>query len=95
MFFDLLLPVDAILFLAPVSAFDQRLEEDPRMYRIEDSMHLWREICRNKLLINVNFILFLNKVDLLKKKLESGIQVNKYLTQYKGANTVAEVCKCE
>jgi hypothetical protein len=38
---------------------------------------------------------FLNKVDLLIKKLESGIHLNKYLTQYKGSNTVTEICKCE
>jgi hypothetical protein len=89
------LSVNAILFLAPISAFDQRLEEDPRIYRIEDSMLLWREICRNKLLANTDLVLFLNKVDLLKKKLESGIPLNKYLMQYKGPNTVDEVCKCE
>jgi len=89
-FFD---DVNAILFLAPISAFDQRLEEDPRVYRIEDSMLLWREICRNKLLMNVDLILFLNKVDLLQKKLESGIPLKKYLTQYTGPNTVVEVCK--
>jgi hypothetical protein len=90
-----LLSVNAILFLAPISAFDQRLEEDPNVSRIEDSMLLWREICRNRLLMNVDLILFLNKVDLLRKKLEDGVQFNKYLTQYKDANTVAAVCKCE
>jgi len=58
-------------------------------------MLLWREICRNKLLVNVDLILFLNKIDLLQKKLESGIHLNKYLAQYKGPNTVDEVCKCE
>jgi hypothetical protein len=88
-------PVNAILFLAPISAFDQRLEEDSRVYRIEDSMLLWREICRNKLLVNVDLILFLNKVDLLQKKLESGIPLRKYLTQYTGPNMVTEACKCE
>jgi len=87
--------VNAILFLAPISAFDQLLEEDSRVYRIEDSMLLWREICRNKLLAKVDLILFLNKVDLLQKKLVSGIPLKKYLPQYAGPNTVAEVCKCE
>ena len=87
--------MNAILFLAPVSAFDQRLEEEPKIYRIEDSMLLWREICRNKLLVHVDLILFLNKVDLLIKKLESGIHLNKYLIQYKGSNTATEICKCE
>ena len=93
--FYFILSVNAILFLAPISAFDQRLEEDTRIYRIEDSMLLWREICRNKLLVNVDLILFLNKVDLLRKKLESGIPLKTYLTQYTGANVVEDVCKCE
>ena len=87
--------VNAILFLAPISAFDQRLEEDSKVYRIEDSMLLWREICRNRLLAKVHLILFLNKVDLLQKKLESGIPLKKYLPHYTGPNAVAEVCKCE
>lgn len=87
--------VNAILFLAPISAFDQRLEEDTKVYRIEDSMLLWREICRNKLLFKVHLILFLNKVDLLQKKLENGIPLKKYLPQYTGPNSLAEVCKCE
>jgi hypothetical protein len=39
-------------------------------------------------------ILFLNKIDLLQKKLESGIQLSKYLSHYKGPNTVDDVCKC-
>lgn len=87
--------MNAILFLAPISAFDQLLEEDSRVYRIEDSMLLWREICRNKLLARVDLILFLNKVDLLQKKLVSGIPLKKYVPQYAGPNTVGEVCKCE
>jgi guanine nucleotide-binding protein alpha-1 subunit len=89
------LSVMAIIFLAPISAFDQCLEEDPKVNLLEDSMLLWREICRNELLMNVNLILLLNKVDLLQNKLESGIQLNKYITQYKGPNSLAEVCKCE
>lgn len=93
--FYFILSVNAILFLAPISAFDQRLEEDTRIYRIEDSMLLWREICRNKLLVNVDLILFLNKVDLLRKKLESGIPLKNYVTQYTGPNLVEDVCKCE
>ena len=87
--------MNAILFLAPVSAFDEVLEEDPKVSRLEDSMLLFREICRNKLLVNVDLILFLNKIDLLQKKLESGIQLNKYYAQYKGQNTVDDVCTCE
>ena len=58
--------VDAIIFLAPISAFDQVLAEDPSVNRLQDSLMLWQSVTMNKLLANVNIILFLNKCDLLK-----------------------------
>lgn len=35
-------------------------------------MTLWTELCKNKILANVPLILFLNKCDILKVKLEAG-----------------------
>jgi G-protein alpha subunit len=74
--------VNAIIFLAPISVFDQFLAEvrtpylnptstqellqDSRVNRVEDSLLLWKSLVENKLLANVNIILFLNKCDLLK-----------------------------
>ncbi|KAG8984029.1 hypothetical protein FRB94_007295 [Tulasnella sp. JGI-2019a] len=77
-FFD---DVNAIIFLAPISAFDQVLIEDKRVNRIEDSLLLFRSICANKLLAK-NIVLFLNKIDILKAKLESGIKLKKYIRSY-------------
>lgn len=78
-FFD---DVDAILCLAPISAFDQVLTEDKRINRLEDSINLWIELCSNKILAKVPLILFLNKCDLLKTKLDSGVSVKKYVPSY-------------
>ncbi|KAJ3568897.1 hypothetical protein NP233_g5415 [Leucocoprinus birnbaumii] len=50
-FFD---DVDAIIFLAPISAFDQVLSEDRTVNRLEDSVLLWKAVCSNKLLANVD-----------------------------------------
>ncbi|KAI0779241.1 guanine nucleotide binding protein, alpha subunit [Fomes fomentarius] len=72
----------AIIFLAPISAFDQYLEEDPRTNRIDDSLQLFTAICSNKLLSNAALVLMLNKTDLLRQKLESGIKVRKYISSY-------------
>ncbi|KAI0649357.1 G-protein alpha subunit [Trametes meyenii] len=72
----------AIIFLAPVSAFDQYLDEDPRTNRIDDSLQLFKQICSNALLKRAHLVLFLNKTDVLKAKLAAGIQVNKYITSY-------------
>jgi hypothetical protein len=63
------LSVDAIIFLAPISAFDQVLTEDRSINRLEDSVLLWKAVCSSKLLAGVDLILFLNKCDILERKL--------------------------
>lgn len=40
--------------------------QDPRVNRLEDSLLLWKAVTSNKLLANVNVVLFLNKCDLLQ-----------------------------
>ncbi|KAF7329875.1 G-protein alpha subunit [Mycena kentingensis (nom. inval.)] len=73
---------DVIIFLCPVSCFDERLDEDHRVNRLEDSTLLWRSICGSKLLTKTQLILFLNKCDLLKRKLKRGIKLKTYLPSY-------------
>jgi len=73
---------NAIIFVAPVSAFDQYLEEDPRTNRIDDSLQLFTQICSSPLLKNVHLVLFLNKTDLLRSKLDNGLRVQKYITSF-------------
>ncbi|KAJ7590518.1 guanine nucleotide binding protein, alpha subunit [Mycena floridula] len=74
--------VNAIIFLAPISCFDEQLLEDDSVNRVEDSLLLWRAIISSKLLVSTTMIVFLNKCDLLKKKIKSGIQIRKYLPSY-------------
>ncbi|KAJ3502754.1 hypothetical protein NLJ89_g8742 [Agrocybe chaxingu] len=78
-FFD---DVDAIIFLAPISGFDQVLAEDRTVNRLEDSVLLWKAVCSSKLLANVDLVLFLNKCDILERKLKSGIRLAKYVRSY-------------
>lgn len=78
-FFD---DVDAIIFLAPISGFDQVLVEDRSINRLEDSVLLWKAVCSNLLLANVDLVLFLNKCDILEAKLNSGIRLAKYVRSY-------------
>ncbi|KAM5538317.1 hypothetical protein V8D89_007919 [Ganoderma adspersum] len=111
--------VNAIIFLAPISAFDQQLAEvrthdslcsraggvltaegvlghqDPKVNRLEDSFMLWKSVIESKLLAHVNIILFLNKCDLLRKKLDSGVRLNHYMPSYNRPNdyeTVSQSC---
>ena len=88
--------VHAIIFLAPLSAFDERLSEDPRINRLDDSMQLWKLVCSNRLLARTELVLFLNKVDLLERKLGSGVLFGRFVKSYReGENEVGAVGKCE
>ncbi|KAF8913503.1 guanine nucleotide binding protein, alpha subunit [Mucidula mucida] len=85
--------INAIIFLAPLSPFDLPLSEDPTMNRLDDTMRIWRFIVATKLLSRTTLIVFLNKCDLLKRKLRSGAQFGRYVTNYSGENEIGPVVK--
>lgn len=88
--------MDAIIFLAPISGFDQTLVEDRSVNRLEDSVLLWKAICSNKLLAKVDLVLFLNKCDILDAKLRSGVRLAKYVRSFGDRPNDAETAeKCE
>ncbi|KAI6045255.1 G-protein alpha subunit-domain-containing protein [Pisolithus marmoratus] len=74
--------INAIIFLAPISCFDQVLQEDSSVNRLADSFLLWKTIVSHPLLKKAYLILFLNKCDILRVKLESGIRLGNYITSY-------------
>ena len=51
--------VNAIIFLAPISVFDEPLAEDRKVNRLEDSFLLWKAVCSSKLLAKVRRLPFL------------------------------------
>ena len=94
-FFD---DMDAIIFLAPISVFDERLLEDGSVNRLQDSYELWKQVTANKVLANTQIILFLNKYDLLVKKLKRGVKVRDYISSYAGRENTPEAaikCRCQ
>lgn len=64
------------------------------MNRLEDSFLLWKSVIENKLLARVNIVLFLNKCDLLKKKLESGVRLHHYMPSFNRPNDYETVSQC-
>jgi hypothetical protein len=64
--------------------------------RLEDSFILWKSIVQNRLLAHVNIVLFLNKCDLLERKLAAGARVSQYMLSYGDRpNEYEAVSKCE
>lgn len=60
-------------------------------------MQLWKSVCANKLLMKTELVLFLNKCDLLERKLKAGVRFERYVKSYKGQgeNEPGAVGKCE
>lgn len=57
-------------FLASSSEFDQMLQEDRKTNRIIESCDIFETIVNYPLFMNIAFILFLNKTDLLEEKVK-------------------------
>jgi len=75
--------VTVIIFIVPLSAFNQVLDENTAVNRLLDTFQLWRTICNSKILAGITFIIIFNKRDLLAKKIEAGIQFKDFVTSYK------------
>ncbi|EIW55473.1 G-alpha-domain-containing protein [Trametes versicolor FP-101664 SS1] len=82
-FFD---HVNAIIFLCSTAGFNEVLVEDRAINRLMDSFNAWKTVCSSPLLASVQFILLLNKTDLLDARLKSGMQFSTYVESYKGEN---------
>ncbi|KDN42101.1 hypothetical protein RSAG8_06959, partial [Rhizoctonia solani AG-8 WAC10335] len=74
--------IDRITQPRYIPTFDQVLAEDTTVNRLEDSLIMWRDLCKNKILAGASIVLFLNKCDLLQAKLEAGIRLNRFLVSY-------------
>lgn len=61
--------VTAIIFVAAINEYDQKLYEDSKTHRITEALNLFQEQLDNPLFEKTPIILFLNKIDLFKEKL--------------------------
>ncbi|KAG0369024.1 guanine nucleotide-binding protein subunit alpha [Gamsiella multidivaricata] len=78
--------VNAIIFMAALSAYDQPCEDDPGLNRLQECMLLFNEIANHKLFALTSMILFLNKIDIFQRKLEAGSLVSTHFPEYRGPN---------
>ncbi|CAB3398046.1 unnamed protein product [Caenorhabditis bovis] len=84
--------VNAIIFIAAVSEYDQVLFEDETTNRMVESMRLFESICNSRWFINTSMILFLNKKDLFKEKILR-TSINVAFPEYKGEQNYDECMK--
>ncbi|KDN45450.1 G-alpha-domain-containing protein [Tilletiaria anomala UBC 951] len=74
----------AIIFVAPLGSFDQCLVEDPSVNCLRDTLQLFQDVCRNRLLVRSALIVFMNKMDVLEEKLQAGVSFSRFHPKYEG-----------
>lgn len=76
---------DAVIFVAALSEYDQKLAEARESNRMVEALELFRSICGNSDFATTPILLFLNKKDLLEEKiLVSNIADQPAFTDYVG-----------
>lgn len=77
--------VDAVIFVAALSEFDQSLAESRRTNRMVEAIDLFRSVCNNRAFSDTSIMLFLNKKDIFAEKiLYSDIAAQKPFADYAG-----------
>uniref|UniRef100_A0A0A9Z878 Guanine nucleotide-binding protein G(O) subunit alpha n=1 Tax=Lygus hesperus TaxID=30085 RepID=A0A0A9Z878_LYGHE len=62
--------VTAVIFVAAISEYDQKLYEDESVNRMVEALNLFEEICNSRWFHNTSIILFLNKRDIFNVKIQ-------------------------
>lgn len=77
--------VDAVIFVAALSEYDQTLAEAKRTNRMVEALELFRSVCNNRAFANTSIMLFLNKKDIFAEKiLYSDIAAQRPFCDYAG-----------
>ena len=75
--------VTAVLFVISIAEYDQVLEEDATVNRMEESMNLFEDIVNNKFFNRKSFIIFFNKKDLFEEKIRTKA-IKEYFPDFEG-----------
>jgi len=84
--------VGVLLFMVALSEYDQNLIEDENVNRMLEALNLFDSVCNSRWFIKSSIILFLNKIDLFKQKLNES-PVSDFFPDYKGHNNYESASK--
>eukprot|EP01112_Ceratiomyxa_fruticulosa_P003054 TRINITY_DN1345_c0_g1_i2.p1 TRINITY_DN1345_c0_g1~~TRINITY_DN1345_c0_g1_i2.p1 ORF type:complete len:360 (+),score=72.10 TRINITY_DN1345_c0_g1_i2:359-1438(+) len=83
--------VTAIIFCVAMNEYDEKLFEDEKVNRMKESLHLFKDICNNQYFNRSNMILFLNKSDLFRTKIQK-VDLKKCFPDYTGGFDYEKGC---
>ncbi|KAJ8091038.1 Guanine nucleotide-binding protein alpha-2 subunit [Marasmius tenuissimus] len=84
--------VTSIIFCTALSEYDQVLLEEKSQNRMTESLILFESIINSRWFLRTSIILFLNKIDVFKKKLPK-VPLEKYFSEYTGGNDINKAAK--
>ncbi|KAF7296914.1 Heterotrimeric G-protein alpha subunit [Mycena indigotica] len=84
--------VTSIIFCTALSEYGQVLEEERRVNRMRESLYLFESIINSRWFLRTSVILFLNKIDVFKRKLPK-IPLGRYFPEYAGGNDLKKAAK--
>lgn len=77
--------VTAVIFLTAISEYDQVLFEDEKVNSLHESLNVWSSICNNRYFSQTAMIIFLNKIDLFREKINH-VPLTTCFPDYTGPN---------
>lgn len=84
--------VTSIIFCTALSEYDQVLLEEKSQNRMTESLILFESIINSRWFLRTSIILFLNKIDVFKKKLPK-VPLERYFSEYTGGNDINKAAK--
>lgn len=84
--------VTAVIFVAAISEYDQKLYEDDTQNRMVESLTLFDEICNSRWFRDTSMILFLNKRDLFEIKIRK-VPLTVCFDDYDGPQEYEPACE--
>ncbi|KAI9342660.1 guanine nucleotide binding protein, alpha subunit [Obelidium mucronatum] len=78
--------VRAIIYLVAMNSYDQVCFEDSSANRMTESLNVFKSMCNHPMFKSTAIILFMNKIDLFRTKLETAMITN-YFPEFQGPNT--------
>ncbi|KAH9034261.1 G-protein alpha subunit [Lactarius pseudohatsudake] len=79
--------VTSIIFVTSLSEYDQVLLEEKSQNRMAESLILFDSVINSRWFLRASIILFLNKIDVFRKKLPK-VPLDKYFPEYTGGTDV-------
>lgn len=83
--------VTAIIFMVAISEYDQKLVEDDAVNRMQEALTLFDSICNSRWFAKTSIILFLNKIDIFKDKIED-VSIEEYFPDYQAGPDYEAAC---